>query len=260
MSPRSSLIAALSLPCLACAVQGQLVFSDNFESGSFGSWATPVGETTGASIVSGGISGSSFANVNGSTSADVLGHGLGTGNGLSDWALEFDFKLEVAGATGRYFNVHIGAAATTGTGVATDSGSAAINLRYQQDSDSEGFDVYNGSSWTPLRTGLGIVDREEWYHLKIEGFGWGTPNFTYTITLTPSDEAARTVSGLKLFQNGNPGSALMDGFNFNRGFGFPTGKNFGVDNVVLTGVPEPSTVAALLFGVGLLGFRRRRLA
>lgn len=260
MSARATSLFAFPLLCLASAAQAQIVFSDNFESGSFGPWATPVGETVGASIVSGGISGSHYASVNGTANSDVLGHGLGPGNGLTDWVLEFDFKLEVAGATGRYFNLHIGAAASTGTGVATDSGSAAVNLRYQQDSGSEGFDVYNGSAWIPLRSSLGTVDREEWYHLKIEGFGWGTPNFTYAITLMPTGEAARTVSGLKSFQNGSPGTAPMDGFNFNRGFGFPSEVNFGVDNVVLTAVPEPSTAAALLCGVGLLGFRRRRLA
>lgn len=263
MTARSLFSFALSLLCLASAAHAQaVVFNDNFDSGSFAPWGTPLGENAGATIqIGGGISGSNYALINGNSN-DVLGHGLGPGNGLTDWVLEFDFQLAPAGDTGRYFNLHIGAAATSGAGVSVDAGSASINLRYQQDEGSEGFDVYTGTTktWVSLRSELGALDRDEWHHLRIEGFGWGTPDFTYTITLTPAGESTRTTSGLTFFQNGNPKGSPMDGFNFNRGFGFPSDVNFGVDNVVLTAVPEPSTAAALLAGAGLLGFRRRRIA
>ena len=106
---------------------------------------------------------------------------------------------------------------------------------------------------------LGSVNAGDWYHMQVEGIDFGKPGASYTLRLSDPNGSAftKTAGGLTFGQTTAISANPAQSFVFNTAFG--TNPGFSVDNITVTAfapVPEPST--ALLGGLTLLGFLRRR--
>lgn len=242
-----TLIATLSMASPAFAAT---IIADNFDSGAVSSeWDV----TAGLSIGAGGAEGSpNFVNLAGSSGR--LGERL---NGATDFTLDYYFQIQDTGD--RRFSLMV----STFTGNIS-TGNATINLRYQDGA----WGVYSGanSQFMPVPGLNNTVTPGEWYHMQVEGNGWGATGANYTIRLSDAGGSAFTSEGtVNTVHNGsivNPGSTSggstytgrAEFFVFNTEFGSNPG--FALDNIVVTAVPEASTLALLAASLPLL--RRRR--
>jgi hypothetical protein len=233
---------------------GAVLLSDNFDTGAANAdWSRKSNLTFSA----GGPTGSTnYTTVVGSTNtANGLGDQIG---GANNFVIDFYFQVR-NDAVNRQFNLGISTASLN-----PSPGDAAVNLRIQNGA----FAVYQGSSssWQTVST-LGSVAAGQWYHMQVEGTGWGSAGASYTLRLSDAGGSAFTsiASNLTTIQNGqingsfvynsNSFSGLAQSFLFTTAYGGNPG--FDVDNVTVTGdlVPEPSTV--MLSGVAALFLVRR---
>lgn len=182
----------------------------------------------------------------------------------SDWRFDVDFAAEDAGVAGaRSFNL-----------ILQHSGGGQINMRLNGDGALEiydtawraitptnfvafSLDANNNNSFSD------VGDTNLVYHLTILAEDYGLETANYDVMLYALDDPGNmwATNGLTLWQNGSAVSNFVTGVSALRfTTEYTSTGDFAVDNVSLMIIPEPETVALLLFGGGCLiaAARRRR--
>jgi len=173
---------------------------------------------------------------------------------------ELDFVLaatDPGSASARSFNMTIGQNAVTNPSInlRTVRGSAAGKLTLQ---------AFNGSAWTTVAADAfnasvyssGSFTTLNAYNINL-AVDYGTASYSISYGLV--GEESTSITGLTAFQSAVvPGEGVK-----NIGFlGSNSASGFAVDNVSVTAIPEPGSIAGLAgclaLAAALLGTRRRR--
>ncbi len=253
------LAGALALAVSVPTARAVVTYSTSFESPAYASSASIVGidgwtagSTSGTSQTitntraDNGTQSLFFDNSGTNNSFYSVRHGLGAFAGTI-LTLSVDLYIPSTNAGARLSEIEF----STGT---LGGGTLGVSL------DGAG-DVRAGTTWgalysnAPLATAAAGTYADRWLTatlsldsttgagtVTLSGFGGATPSFTYNFT------GSNTAPTFVNLGTDYAGSALVNGVSY-------------YDNLSLaTAVPEPSTVAATLAGIGLLGvaIRRRR--
>jgi hypothetical protein len=181
----------------------------------------------------------------------------------SNWRFDVDFAGEDGGASAtRSFNLVL----------ANSVGNGQINLRLNGDGGLDVFDTawrsitptnfvafsLDGNNDRSFVGGAG--DTNLVYHLTIVAEDYGLPTANYDVMLYALDDPGNmwTTNGLTIWQNMSASTNIVTGLGQVRFESSFSAADFAVDNVSLLIIPEPGTVALLLFGGGCLAVAARR--
>ncbi len=263
------IFAFASTVALAIAANAQVVFYDDFESGTMDKWtATSAATPNPLTIIStnkvpeGGVY---SAHLN--TSADRMHHNVIADNGgseVSGYSFFSSYWYDAANSPTRYYNEVRGYAPTTNSvgnglpngGTAADGSLAQLFAIGKYNSVTLAGEVYDGTKYQARVTfgsnagwfnlnGEGTPNRSEgWHKFDIERLPDGT-----TINFYVDNVLSRTITG----------AAAQDWDTVIMGGGIGTGVGDAYCDGIFLAVPEPSTIAlGLLGGLGLLARRFRK--
>ena len=210
----SPLLTQLTAAILCCGpLHSAPIVADDFEYIILSDdWDNPVVNT---SIKSGvGAEGSArFARVN--PANGILGAKFE--GGASDFFVDFYLRIHPGD---RQFNFMV----MTGEEVSYEG--ATINISFE----NERWRAFNGAWQIIALPGLA---ENGWYHLRITCNGWGNSGATYDIELSDvgGSEFTSSVTGLALFEEGNPNTTTAGSFSFSARWGDSPG--FDLDNVMV---------------------------
>ena len=220
----------------------ELVTNGDFEATPFHSGWTNTAATQGTGLFGSAQSAEFLSGANGRISQAFS-------SPARTFAVDFQFSPGTV-AGNRTLNMVLFNAPNNGTSQA----GSALNLRSD---DSGNLQLFDGA-WGTVSGGSGAFATGSEYRIRLEANDFG-PAGTNTFDLFWSDAGStaltNSATGLSNFQN-VPDNA--DGYSAIAFLKSSTNGGYSIDNVVVTAVPEPSSV--LLFGFAGLActFRRRR--
>jgi hypothetical protein len=261
-----ALVTSLGIAGFAPLAVGQVIFSDDFESGDMSRWTatattpSPLVIQTGTNASPGGGNFSAYLNI----STDRMHHNIIADNGgaeLDGYALFTSYWYDNSGTATRYYNEVRGYSGGTGlpNGGTTATGTLAQLLAIgKYNTVTLAGDVYDATKYQ-ARIAFGSTNAAGWFNLNAPGVpdrstGWH--KFTIerladgsTINFYVDDVLGRTLSGATI--------ASWDTVILGPGLGTTAGDAWSDGITVM--IPEPTSLSlCLLGGFGMAAWLRRR--
>jgi len=246
--PAIALIAVMNFS----TANGNIIVTDDFESGSFSSDFTRTNNATINTTAGTGADGTSnFVELAGGGGNLSLGAAFGN---VPDAYVDFFVRSD--GSANREFNFQFGASDVSAN---VNTNSASLNLRFEDGN----WDAFLSGTWNEIG-GLTPLTADEWHRVRVTANDWGTatPTFDVQVSAAGANTFNSSATGLTFLPTFGAISTTANGvqsFNFNNRFG--SGDGFDIDQVtavVVTAVPEPASASLVALGlVGLMARRKR---
>lgn len=249
--------------------------------GGFDTWTN----TTGTTVVSGTPTGWTYSGTIAPVEGPTISTGSGTSalitNGAPPSSSTGVLTQNVSSANLKTFNISFDLAVARNSParefqmILTQGTNQTINLIINAGSTGKmTVQAHNGSGWQTIGTADMLNDSGVYtpgtnsfaslneYNISLS-VDWAAATPTYSFTYTPSGGSSTTIGGLNYFFTAvtNSGVVNLSAVQF-FGANSATGGYYAIDNVSLSAIPEPVTIAALATGgLLLLGGRlmRRKL-